>query len=345
MLGEAATNFAFTGWVAMVTGQAFVLFSRLHLVVRNRRTLRIVLFMIIFDAFALHLPTIVFTYGSNSPNADYWAPKFNIMERIQLVGFCLQEFGISTIYIVATVRLLGSIYHSMTRKVMMQLLLVNGICIGMDIVLIGLEFTNNYVGEAAVKPMIYSIKLKLEFAVLNQLMGLTKAGFTEENHFQGQHHSGGHELQHSRTAGTINKDDPEAHAATTRKPGTWTSARAIRGSFSGQAAQASVSHPEHIFQTKQVEITTSPKSPSNGDISDSGSSSTAVATTTPGPKVNSLMGTSIVHMPPDTARAGRRSRTVDPEGREASPVSEGEKGILRRSQDSEKEGTRWIDGL
>ena len=38
----------------MVTGQAFVLFSRLHLVVRNRKTLRLVLFMIIFNAFALH---------------------------------------------------------------------------------------------------------------------------------------------------------------------------------------------------------------------------------------------------------------------------------------------------
>ena len=68
----------------MVTGQAFVLYSRLHLVVRNQRTLRIVLWMIIFDAFALHVPTIVFTYGSNSPNADAWTGDFNVMERIQV---------------------------------------------------------------------------------------------------------------------------------------------------------------------------------------------------------------------------------------------------------------------
>ena len=329
----------------MVTGQAFVLFSRLHLVVRARRTLRIVLFMIIFDAIILHLPTIVFTYGSNSPNAAFWEPKFNVMERIQLLGFCLQEFAISTIYIIATVRLLGSIYHSMTRKVMVQLLIVNGICIGMDIVLIGLEFTNQYVGEASIKPMIYAIKLKLEFAVLNQLMGLTKAGFTEENHFQGRNT---HELQNSRSQGTVNKD-VEAGTTTRKQQGTWSTARAIRGSFSNQAAQASITHPEHIFQTKQVDITTAPKSPSTGDISGSSNASTVVAGSAPqvlhSPKVNSLMGTSIVHMPEDTARVSRRSRTVDPEGRESSPVSEGEKGILRRSQDSEKEGTRWIDGL
>lgn len=72
----------------MVTGQAFVLYSRLHLVVRNPRTLRIVLWMIIFDAFALHVPTIVFTYGSNSPNADAWTGDFNVMERIQVSSAC-----------------------------------------------------------------------------------------------------------------------------------------------------------------------------------------------------------------------------------------------------------------
>ncbi|KAL9097648.1 MAG: hypothetical protein Q9163_006326 [Psora crenata] len=347
----------------MVTGQAFVLFSRLHLVVRNRRTLRLVLMMIIFNAFALHVPMIVFTYGSNSPNAQFWVPKFNVYERLQLTAFCLQECVIATIYIVATVRLLGSIYHSMTRKVMLQLLIINFICIGMDIVLICLEFTGNYVGEASIKPMIYAIKLKLEFAVLNQLMGLTKAGFTEENHFQGRYHhdgdgGGGHELRHGRP-GPASHTDPEA--AGSRKQGTWATARAVRGSFSGTAAQAKMSHPEQIYQTKQVDVMSHPKSPSNGDLSTSTTNaSTAVAsahgttTTTTGPtttmttphagavpKSTSLMGTNIVHMPLDA----RRSRMIDPDGREPSPVSEGEAGILRDSQDSEKEGTRWIAGL
>ena len=134
------------GWVCMVTGQAFVLYSRLHLVVRKQRTLHYVLALILIDAVALHVPTIIFTYGSNSPNASFWVAKFNVMERIQLVGFCLQEFIISGLYIYSTVRLLGAIYHSMTRKVMFQLILINSLCIGMDIILIGLEFTNNFVG-------------------------------------------------------------------------------------------------------------------------------------------------------------------------------------------------------
>ncbi|KAL9636977.1 MAG: hypothetical protein Q9164_002488 [Protoblastenia rupestris] len=348
MLLEHCTLTYNTGWVTMVTGQAFVLFSRLHLVVRNRRTLRLVLLMIIFNAFVFHVPMIVFTYGNNSPNADYWYNKFHIMERIQLTGFCIQEFIIATVYIVATVRLLGSIYHSMTRKVMLQLLIINFICIGMDIVLICLEFTGNYISEASIKPMIYAIKLKLEFAVLNQLMGLTKAGFTEENNFQGRHYNHGHELRSSQK-GPASNNDPEG-AFSPKKQGTWTTARAIRGSFSGTAAQAKVNHPEHIYQTKQVDVMSQPKSPSGGDVSTS-STSTAIGSAgagppvSTGPKVNSLMGTSIVHMPEAGQRNSRRSRAIDPDGREASPVSEGEARILRRSQDSEKEGTRWIDGL
>lgn len=59
-----------TVWVAMVTGQAFVLYSSLHLVVQNRRTLRYVLCLILFNAMALHVPTDIFTYGSNLSSAD-----------------------------------------------------------------------------------------------------------------------------------------------------------------------------------------------------------------------------------------------------------------------------------
>lgn len=320
----------------MVTGQAFVLYSRLHLVVRNQRTLRYVLFMIIFDACALHIPTIIFTYGSNSPMADYWTPKFNIMERFQLMGFCVQEFVISTIYILSTVRLLGSIYHSMTRKVMLQLLLINCICIGMDVILIGLEFTNNYVGEASIKPMIYAIKLKLEFAVLNQLMGLTKAGFTEENHWQGRDNlsreHASHELRNRTLASQITAD-PEAAPA--RKVGNWTTAKGLRGSFSG--GHISVTRPDEIFKTHEVNVISELKT--NDESATSSSTAVTVGDTGIPPKAKSLMGTPIVFMP---SRPSRQSH-IDPQGRQYSP-SESEQEICRKSTDSEKEGTRWIDG-
>ncbi|MCJ1482204.1 hypothetical protein MMC06_002367 [Schaereria dolodes] len=334
--------FVEVGWVSMVTGQAFVLWSRLHLVVRNQRTLHYVLYLIIFDAIILHLPTIIFTYGSNSPNADFWTPKFNVMERIQLVGFCLQEFLISTIYIVSTVRMLKSIYHSMARSVMMQLILINCICIGMDIVLIGLEFTNEYVGEASIKPMIYAIKLKLEFTVLNQLMGLSKAGFTEGH----GHNSRGlapsahsHELK-NRTLQSYN--DPEA-GAPPKKANNWSTVKGLRGSTVNQRnGNVQPEATDMIYRTQHIEVT-SESGPDKAALTKYPvvSSTTLTAGSEPNSKVKSLMGTPIVYMP---GRPGRNSQQ-DPVNRSSSP-SESEKEIIRNSTDSETEkGTRSTGGV
>lgn len=46
-------------WWCMVTGQALVLYSRLHLVVRDKRKIRWVLVMIITNFFILHIPIMI----------------------------------------------------------------------------------------------------------------------------------------------------------------------------------------------------------------------------------------------------------------------------------------------
>ena len=162
----------------MVSGQSFVLWSRLNLVVRSRWIIRGVLVAIIVDGIALHTPTLVFIYGANAPSPR-WVNRFNTMERIQLLGFSIQEAIIGGIYIFATVKLLGAIYYGGTRTTMLQLLVVSCICLSMDFILVGLEFSNYYVAEASVKPLIYAVKLKLEFAVYSQLTGFTKAAFED----------------------------------------------------------------------------------------------------------------------------------------------------------------------
>ncbi|KAI9816224.1 MAG: hypothetical protein M1827_001825 [Pycnora praestabilis] len=167
------------GWYAMVTGQAVVLYSRLHLVVREQRTLRLVLSMIIVDAICFHIPTTILTYGSNSSDPNKYAGPFSYMERIQMTAFCIQEFIISGIYVYATIKLLRPVYHGRTRKVMMQLIWINLIIITMDVILLAMEYKGNYEIEATLKAMVYSIKLKLEFAVLNQLMQLANSGVAD----------------------------------------------------------------------------------------------------------------------------------------------------------------------
>ncbi|KAK2737287.1 hypothetical protein FQN55_001213 [Onygenales sp. PD_40] len=163
------------GWWVMVTGQSFVLYSRLHLVLRDQRILQRVLYMIIGNVFLLHLPTTILTFGSNSSAKDSFVPAYNIMEKIQMTGFCLQEFIISTLYIWETIKMLKLSPEKGNRRIMYQLLSINLIFILMDLGLLAAAYANLYVYETTLKSTIYSIKLKLEFAVLGKLIHLVNA--------------------------------------------------------------------------------------------------------------------------------------------------------------------------
>lgn len=63
-----AVFFLTIGWYPMITGQALVLWSRLHLIVHGERGEKIIKWtkwMIIVNAICLHIPTTVLTMGSN----------------------------------------------------------------------------------------------------------------------------------------------------------------------------------------------------------------------------------------------------------------------------------------
>ena len=296
----------------MVTGQALVLFSRLHLVVRDYRITRYVLWIIIFDIFALHVPTIVFTVGSNSPNAAAWSGMFNVMERIQLTGFCIQEFLISTIYLWATIRILKSLSHRLTRRVMWQLILINSLCIGMDIILICLEYTNEYVGEASIKPMLYAFKLKLEFIVLNQLVGLVQAGLYNGNR-------AGDDPEDFGTGAPLSSNGPAWHHIHNVN-------NQIAISGSTKAGRSSTIAPtdhhqlNQIHKTQHIEVSSEP---AKSILTQSQYSSSPTSVTFKDRKVASLMGTTRMAV----SNSGRRS------------PSESEIEIVRDSLD--KDATIW----
>jgi hypothetical protein len=172
------------GWYLMVTGQALVLYSRLHLIVSEPRIVRAVLIMILFNAVTMHFPTTVLTYGSNSPHHELFTEGFRVMEKLQMTMFTVQELIISGIYIWATLRFLRPAYRRHIRSVMVQLLWINVAVIIMDLSMVTMEYIGLYYIEAVMKGAIYSVKLKLEFAVLNQLMQIAstprdRAGMVE----------------------------------------------------------------------------------------------------------------------------------------------------------------------
>ena len=167
------------GWYPMITGQSLVLWSRLHLIVsgeRGERILRWTKYMIICNAIALHIPTTVLTFGSNGyTNTDVFVRGYNVMEKIQMVGFFCQEIILSSIYIVETTKILKTSlqanHESAHKRTMNQLITINVVIIVMDLGLLGIECASLYILETLVKGVVYSIKLKLEFAILGKLVG------------------------------------------------------------------------------------------------------------------------------------------------------------------------------
>lgn len=170
-----AVTFVTIGWYGMVTGQSVVLWSRLHLLVdkgpKGQRLLRWTKWMIIIDAIILQIPTTVLTYGSNGRiEQATFVSAYNVMEKVQMCGFFIQEMILSTLYILQAAKLLRNSTRDDTKRFFIQLLGINVIIIIMDLGLLGVEAASFYLYETIFKGVIYSIKLKLEFAVLSKLV-------------------------------------------------------------------------------------------------------------------------------------------------------------------------------
>jgi hypothetical protein len=164
------------GFYVMVPGQSVVLYSRLHLVCQSHKVLRFVLWLIIIDAVILLIPTTVLTFCTAYIAQPAMIRGYNVMERMQLAWFCTQEMVISGIYIVETVKLLKMMPDKDRRRtrIMYELLAINLVIILLDICLLVVEYAGFYSLQTTLKPMVYSIKLKLEFGVLGKLVSVVQ---------------------------------------------------------------------------------------------------------------------------------------------------------------------------
>lgn len=99
--GEPMSIFYILGWWLMVTGQAFVLYSRMHLVVHDPAKLLCLLRMIIAVFVMVQLPTSgVFVFINYKRNPGAGAIKaFDIFEKLQLTVFAVQETILSGMYV------------------------------------------------------------------------------------------------------------------------------------------------------------------------------------------------------------------------------------------------------
>ncbi|KAI1105435.1 hypothetical protein F4804DRAFT_350737 [Jackrogersella minutella] len=164
------------GWWLMTTGQSVILYLRLHLVMQDRRKLRAVLILIAATFVTMQIPaTIAFLALMSVPpkNKPIFANLFGVFKVIQLVGFTIQESLISALYVWAfkkTSQRLSMVREDRIRKMLYELVGLFLVILLLDIVLVIDETVGDFRVQTTLKPAVYSIKLKVELLVLNNLV-------------------------------------------------------------------------------------------------------------------------------------------------------------------------------
>jgi hypothetical protein len=162
----------------MVTGQSVVLWSRLHLVLQSTSILSGVLGMVIVDALIFHIPIIVLMYGTVTVPGSAWSRGYSVMEHVQLVGFCVQESIISGIYIWSTLQLLRLRSQGRPSAILYQLLAISILILILDVAVVVIEYLGYYAVQVMFKPVAYSVKLKLEYAILGKLVTIARREYS-----------------------------------------------------------------------------------------------------------------------------------------------------------------------
>jgi hypothetical protein len=163
------------GWGTATTGLSLVLWSRLHLVVNNRRLLNCLLVVIPFNGIVVNFAAIGVLFGLTLKyNKTYLIAV--ALNYIGVISFVIIETVLSSLYIFYTARFLKSGYSFHTRKIVGLLLFVQVLVILFDAMLWSLVFTNMLEVATIIHPLTQAIKLKLEFIILNQLQKLVRPG-------------------------------------------------------------------------------------------------------------------------------------------------------------------------
>lgn len=164
---------AMVGWAVYTVAQLVVLYSRLHLVVRNETIQRCV-----FLAIAVISPILIVTDWITTRPA--WNPAITdrgsvvdaIVERVAQLGFSIVEVSISVVHATSLIRTLRLKSSVRQRRVMWDLIYVNALAISFDILNTVLVYVNRVGISRPIQTLTYALKLRLDL-VLNQLMAVT----------------------------------------------------------------------------------------------------------------------------------------------------------------------------
>lgn len=191
-------------------------------------------------------------------------PPFEIWQNIQVTAFSIQEFVLAGLYIYEANKALkpySGFRKNRYRRVMRNLIYVNVLVIVLDIAVMCTQYAGLFGVHVVFKAAVYSVKLFVEFFVLNQLTEVTMnndGSGSGEPHYKaavgthGTHMDGGGvaavrtNLSHDPTATTTSLDYDDDH------PSGYSS-------FAGKGAtppDRNKSDPQNqVYRTTEVVIT------------------------------------------------------------------------------------------
>jgi hypothetical protein len=153
----------------MITGSSLVLYSRLSLIIPNRKFLRVILITILADAVISQLSDMILTFISGHGNPAAFQKLGNIFPKFDIV-FTVQEGFLSSLYIFVFIRFLsqgGTPVSQDTRRTFGFLIIAEIIISMFNVVQNVLLYLHIYLARRMVLGLFYVIKLKIEFVVLN----------------------------------------------------------------------------------------------------------------------------------------------------------------------------------
>jgi hypothetical protein len=164
------------GWAITTLSYPLVLWSRLHLVIGHRpRLLKAILASILFVAIGSEATTLSVTWGVVFKHPELYHVQ-EVVNHVEGVIIGVQQLLISFVYIYQTAKFLKGGYAVHTKKVIGLLLVVQLLCICGDVGSEYQNFSKRLRWAAVTEPAVLSLKLRLEFIVLNQLRSIVKRG-------------------------------------------------------------------------------------------------------------------------------------------------------------------------
>jgi hypothetical protein len=151
------------GWTCMVTGYSIVLWSRLSIIIADRRIIWGIFAVIMFDGFVFHSALWTLQYGISTRKGvaqrQPWLDVLNPFERVQITVFTVQECAISAVYMWGVWQLLKDQEHrtKRIRHVLWLLFAVQAIVISMDVIVCVLDLAGYFTLKAIIHSWVYGL--------------------------------------------------------------------------------------------------------------------------------------------------------------------------------------------